>query len=35
MHFGFMDIISLYSYRLWSVCNKSCIQETKLHFECF
>jgi len=32
MHFGFMNIVSLYKYRRWSLCNECCIHEIKVYF---
>jgi len=32
MRFGFVNVILLYSYHCWSLCNKCGIHETKAHF---
>jgi len=33
--FGFMNVILLYSYRRWSLCNECCIHETKVRLLVF
>jgi hypothetical protein len=35
MHFGFMNVILLCSYRSWLLCNKCCTHVTEVHLLVF